>query len=47
MATQVSLAIAIDIKLSDDEAARHWTLPDTRVDGSAAPRDIAWQTDVN
>src|SRR5271157_3436817 len=47
MASQVSLAITIDIKLSDDEAARHWTLPDARVDGFAAPRDIAWQTDVN
>ncbi len=47
MAAQVSLAITIDIMLSDDEAARHWTLPDARVDGFAAPRDIAWQTDVN
>jgi hypothetical protein len=47
MAAQVSLAITIDIKLSDDEAARHWTLPDARVDGFAAPVDIAWQTDVN
>jgi len=25
----------------------HWTLPDARVDGFAAPVDIAWQTDVN
>jgi hypothetical protein len=47
MASQVSLAITIDIKLSDDEATRRWTLPDARVDGFAAPHDIAWQTDVN
>src|SRR5208283_4983731 len=47
VASQISLAITIDIKLSDDEAARRWTLPDARVNGFAAPRDIAWQTDVN
>jgi hypothetical protein len=47
MAAQVSLAITIDIKLSDDQAARHWTLPDAGVDGFAAPRDIARQTYVN
>jgi hypothetical protein len=47
MAGQVSLAITVDIKLSDDEAARDWTLPDARVDGFAVPVDIAWQTDVN
>jgi hypothetical protein len=41
------LAITIDIKFSDDDAARHRTLPDARVDGFAAPVDIAWQTDVN
>src|SRR6266403_3385417 len=29
------------------DVARHWTLPDARVDGFAAPVDIAWQTDVN
>jgi hypothetical protein len=42
MAAQVSLAITIDVKLSDDNAARHWTLPDARVDGFAAPCDITW-----
>jgi hypothetical protein len=47
MATQVSLAIPVDIKFSDDDAAQHWTLPDARVDGFTAPHDIAWQTDVN
>jgi hypothetical protein len=47
MAAQVSLAITIDIKFSDNDVARHWTLPDARVDGFAAPVDIAWQTDVN
>jgi hypothetical protein len=47
MAAQVSLAVSIDIKLSDHNAAHHWTLPDARVDSFAAPADIAWQTDVN
>jgi hypothetical protein len=47
MAAQISLAITIDIKLSDDVAAGHRILPDAGVNGFAAPRDIAWQTDVN
>jgi hypothetical protein len=47
MASQVSLPITIDIELSDEEAAWRWTLPDARVDGFAAPRDIAWQSDIN
>jgi hypothetical protein len=41
------LAITLDIKLSDDKAALHWTLPDARVNGFAAPRDIPGQTNVN
>jgi hypothetical protein len=47
MAAQVSLAITLDIELSDDEAARHWTLPDSGMNGFTTPSDVAWQTNVN
>jgi hypothetical protein len=47
MAAQISLAIAIDIQLSDGEPVLRRTFPDARVDGLAAPRDVTRQTNVD
>jgi hypothetical protein len=47
MASQVSLAVTIDVKAPDHDTALRRGFPDTRVDGLAAPCDVPWQTDVD
>jgi hypothetical protein len=46
MATQVSLAVAIDVEASYHQTAVHWILPDAGVNDLSAPRNIARKTDV-
>jgi hypothetical protein len=47
VATEVALAVAIDVESSNHNAARRWIFPNAGADGFAAPGNVARETYVN